>query len=167
MQRGVVDMKVTGKVAALALAATLAAHPAQACWTNAEADAAKLANLNMMMMVSALRCRNGQDNFLNEYNRFVKSNNAMLGAQNATMKNHFARMNGAKSAESAMDKYVISLANHYGSGHESMGCAELKSVAGDMAAKSHSAGSLLEIAERSAERLPLPGGNCPVTIAAK
>jgi hypothetical protein len=160
-------MKRTGKAAALMLAATLITHPAHACWTNAEGDAAKVANLNMMMMVSALRCRNGQDNFLNEYNRFVRSNNAVLGAQNAIMKGRFARINGVKAAEGAMDKYVITLANHYGSGHESMGCAELKNLAGNLSQKSHTVDSLLVFAANSIEQLPLPGGKCSVTIAAK
>jgi hypothetical protein len=160
-------MKRTGKAAALALAAVLIVNPAQACWTNVEADAAKIANLNMMMMVSALRCRSGPDNFLNEYNRFVKANNDVLGSQNATMKGHFARVAGANAAEGAMDKYIIGLANNYGSGHKSMGCAELKELASDMAAKSHSTDALLAMATRNIEQLPLPGGSCPIIIASR
>jgi hypothetical protein len=161
-------MKRTGKVAVLlALAATITAYPAQACWTNAEQDAAKVANLNMMMMVSALRCRKGPDDFLAEYNRFVKNNNPVLGSQNAAVRNHFARINGAKAADAQMDKFVIGLANSYGGGHDSLGCAQLKDIAGDLAQKSHNAGSLLSIAEESVDTYPLPGGTCAVTIAAK
>jgi hypothetical protein len=161
-------MTKTGKLAALiALAATMVAHPAQACWTNSEQDAAKVANLNMMMMVSALRCRHGQDNFLNEYNRFVSSNNAVLGSQNAAVRSHFARINGSKGADAAMDKFVIGIANNYGGGHESLGCAQLKVIAGDLAKKGHSASSLLAIADGNVEDIQLPGGACPVTIASK
>jgi hypothetical protein len=161
-------MRVPGKVAAFfALAATMAANPAQACWTNAEHDAAQVANLNMMMMVTALRCRNGKDNFLNEYNRFVKSNNPVLGAQNATVRSHFARLNGAKGADSAMDKYIISLANSYGSGHDSKGCGQLKVIAGQLAQKNHNAASLLAIAEANVDKQPLPGGMCKVSVATK
>jgi hypothetical protein len=161
-------MTKTGKVAALmALAATMVANPAQACWTNAEQDAAKVANLNMMMMVSALRCRNGQDDFLADYNRFVKTNNPVIGAQNATVRSRFARVNGAKAADAAMDKFVIGIANSYGGGHESKGCGQLKVIARDLAQKSHSANSLLSIAEANIEAYPLPGGACPVNIASK
>jgi hypothetical protein len=160
-------MKITGKVAALALAATVVAQPAQACWTSAEANSAKVAHLNMMMMVSALRCRNGQDNFLTEYNRFVTLNNGAIGGQNAVVRSHFARTDGAKAADGAMDKFIINIANHYGGGHKSMGCAELRNVAGQMAQRGHDGASLLVIAEDSIEAMPLPGGQCPVTIAAK
>ena len=105
-------MKMSGKVAALvALATTIVANPAQACWTNAERDAAMVANLNIMMMVTALRCRNGEDNFLPDYNRFVRNNNPVLGMQNAAVLNHFARISGPKSADAMMDKFIISLAN--------------------------------------------------------
>jgi hypothetical protein len=161
-------MRISGKIAGfLALAATMTANPAHACWTNAERDAAQVANLNMMMMVTALRCRKGGDNFLNDYNRFVKTNNAVLGAQNATVRSHFARLNGAKGAESAMDKYIIGLANNYGSGHESKGCGQLKSIASQLAQKSHSAASLLAIAEANVEKMPLPGGACSKNITSK
>jgi hypothetical protein len=160
-------MKMSGKVAALALAATVVAQPAQACWTNAESDAAQVANLNMMMMVSALRCRNGPDNFLNEYNRFVSTNNPVLGAQNDAMRRHFARINGPKGAEAAMDKFVIGIANNYGGGHENLDCTQLKAIAIDLANNGHSASSLLSIADASVENIPLPGGVCSISIASK
>jgi phage terminase large subunit-like protein len=166
-QQGVVDMKKSGTVAALALAAMVTAHPAHACWTSAEADAAKVSNLNMMMMVSALRCRNGADNFLKEYNHFVKQNNPVLGAQNTVLKAHFARINGANNAEAATDKFVITMANHYGGGHASMGCDDLKNLAQDLSRRSYVASSLVSFADVNVEDLPLPGGLCPVNFAAK
>ena len=160
-------MKYRGKVAALALAATVVAHPAQACWTSSEVDAAKVANLNMMMMVSALRCRSGQDNFLAEYNSFVALNNGTIGAQNAAVRSHFARMDGNAMAERSMDRFIINIANHYGSGHKTLGCAELHRVAGALAQPGHDGRSLLAIAELNVEEVPLPGDRCPVVIASK
>jgi hypothetical protein len=160
-------MTISGKMAALALAVTMVANPAQACWTSIEHDAAKVANLNTMMMVSALRCRYGQDNFLSEYNQFVRTHNHLLGSQNAAVRSHFARMNGAKGADSALDRFVIGIANHYGAGHKSLGCIELKQLARELASKSHDGASLLALAETNIEAVPLPGGTCPVSIAAK
>lgn len=161
-------MNMKGKAAALmAIAAMGIAQPAQACWTGIEQDAAKVANLNMMMMVSALRCRKGPDDFLADYNRFVKSNNPLLGAQNATVRSHFARINGAKGADAHMDRFIIALANSYGGGTDSMGCSQLKAVASHLGEKSHSAHALLTIAETNIDSYPLPGGACPVSIAAK
>jgi hypothetical protein len=161
-------MKKSRKAAALcALAATMAASSAQACWTGVERDAAMVANLNMMMMVTALRCRNGNDNFLPEYNRFVRNNNPVLGSQNAAVRNHFVRIGGSGGAEAAMDKFVIAIANSYGGGHKRMDCSQLKEVAGNLAQGKHSATSLLAIAEANVDDMPLVGGNCPISIASK
>lgn len=158
----------TGKVAALcALASTMIAGQAQACWTNAEQDAAKVANLNMMMMVSALRCRKGPDDFLAEYNRFVLNNNPVIGSQNAAVRDHFARIIGNGNADDAMDKFIIGIANSYGGGHDRLGCGELKMVAQDLSLDNHSVGSLLVIAKETVDELPLAGGNCPVNIASR
>ena len=158
----------TGKVAALfALAATMTAGQAQACWSNTEQDAAKVANLNMMMMVSALRCRKGPDDFLSEYNRFVKLNNATIGSQNAVVREHFARVGGFKNAEAAMDKFIIGIANSYGSGHQDLGCMQLKALAQELSNNSHSVDSLLVVADSYIAEFPLAGGKCPVMIASK
>ncbi len=161
-------MTKTGKAAALsAVTAMIIASPAQSCWTNAEQDAAKVANLNMMMMVSALRCRKGPDDFLAEYNRFVKNNNPVIGSQNATVRSHFARINGNGNADAAMDKFIIGIANSYGGGHDRLGCNELKQVAQDLSRGGHNAGSLLAIARENVDEAPLSGGNCPVNIASR
>ena len=158
----------TGKVAALcALALSIIAVPAQACWTSAEQDAAKVANLNMMMMVTALRCRKGPDDFLADYNRFVKNNNPVIGSQNAAVRSHFARIGGAKSADAAMDKFIIAIANSYGGGHDRLGCGELKMVAQELSRTGHNAGSLLAIAKDNVDEFALSGGNCSVNIASR
>jgi hypothetical protein len=161
-------MNITRKVAAIAAAmAMIAAQPAQACWSDHEAQAASVANLNMMLMVTALRCRKGSDNFLAEYNRFVKSNNATLGAQNAIIKARFARLNGAQSAESAMDGFTIGLANSYGGGAATMDCRALKGMATDLASRGWDSIGLIAIAERRAGTPHLPGGQCSAKIAAR
>jgi hypothetical protein len=158
----------TSKASVLcALAAIIMALPAQACWTNAEQDAAKVANLNMMMMVSALRCRKGPDDFLAEYNRFVKNNNPVIGSQNAAVRSHFARISDNGNADAAMDKFIIGIANSYGGGHGRLDCGELKVVAQDLSQSGHSAGSLLAIAKETVDESMLSGGNCPVHIASR
>jgi hypothetical protein len=166
MGKGVAEMRFSGKFIGLAVGLAMA-QPAQACWTGGEVNAAKVANLNMMMMVTALRCRKGSDDFLSDYNAFVKNNNAVIGGQNAAVRSHFARTNGAKGADAAMDKFIIGIANSYGGGHGSMDCAALKDVAQELSGKGHSASSLLAIAESTVMDYPLAGGRCPVNIAAK
>ncbi len=161
-------MKILKTFAAVSAAlGILSAQSAQACWSDNEAQAASIANLNMMMMVTALRCRKGDYNFLAEYNHFVKNNNAALGAQNAVIKARFARMNGTQRAEAEMDGFTVGLANHYGTGHTIMGCAELKQLATDLASLSRDMTSLVNIADLHAGMPTLPGGSCSARIAAR
>jgi hypothetical protein len=162
------NMKITRNLAAIAAATSLlAAQPAQACWSDRETQAASVANLNMMMMVTALRCRKGPDNFLAEYNRFVTTNNGTLGLQNAVIKSRFARMNGAQAAEGAMDRFTIGLANSYGGSSADRGCGELKLLAVDLASRSHDSTALAAMADRHAGVPALPGGQCGAKVAAR
>ncbi len=156
-----------GYRAVAAIASISIASPSAACWTKAEADAAKVANLNMMMMVTALRCRKGPDDFLHDYNSFVKNNNHVIGVQNGEVRAHFVRINGSSGADAAMDKFVIGIANSYGSGHASLDCKALKQIAATLATPGQSAASLLRIANDVVIDTRLAGGHCAVTVAAK
>jgi hypothetical protein len=150
----------------MAITAALATQPAQACWNAAEQDAAKISSFNMLLMVSALRCRNGADNFLIEYNAFVRSNNAVLGAQNGLIRQQFSRALGPNRAESAADQFTIGFANHFGAGHETLGCAELKALAFEASLNSNSVNALAALADQTVGLPSLPGGTCPISIAA-
>jgi hypothetical protein len=165
--RGVEMKKWTGGLAISAAVSLIFAAPAQACWSNAEEDAAKIANLNQMMMVSALRCRFGKENFLSDYNRFVKSNNGLLGDQNAVIKSRFARVSGAATAERELDRYSIGLANRYGGGVEGLDCVQLQNIAHRLANDRFNASSLAAFADQNADLPKLPGGSCGVTIASR
>lgn len=154
-------------VAPMVLAAFIFANPAQACWTSVERDAAKIANLNMMMMVTALRCRKGPNDFIAEYNHFVENNNPVIGSQNAAVRAHFVRLNGPNGADAAVDKFVIAIANSYGGGHRRLGCAELKVVASDIARPGQSVVGLLAVAEQNIDETDFVGEKCPTAIASK
>ena len=161
-------MGVLLKNAALfATVIALSTQPAQACWDNAAQNAAKISNLNMMLMVTALRCRGGNDNFLAQYNKFVKINNALLGSQNSLIRAQFAKTIGANGAESALDKLATGYANIYGAGHPNMDCNALKALAMRVAEEKQDVASLSAIADRAVANSALPGGRCPTSIAAR
>jgi hypothetical protein len=154
------------KKAAFAVTVTLlAVQPAQACWDDAAQDAAKISNLNMMLMVTALRCRGGNDNFLAQYNKFVKTNNALLGSQNALIRAQFSKTVGLRGAETALDKLATGYANSYGAGHPTMNCHELKALATQVAEEKQDIASLSAIADRAVGNSALPGGRCATNIA--
>lgn len=153
------------KTALAAVVAALTVQPAQACWTNASQDAAKIKHLNTMLMVTALRCRNTPDNFLPHYNRFVIKHNALIGSQNSVLKSHLAQTYGAGGAVNALDRMSIGFANSYGNGHKRMGCKELKQLAADLANQPHGVTTMASIADQSVDAKSWVGQACPVSIA--
>ncbi len=155
------------QAALVAAIVTASAQPAQACWSSAGQDAVKIKHLNTMLMVTALRCRGGSDNFLPQYNRFVTNNSALIGSQNNLIKSHLAQTTGARGAENALDRMSIGFANSYGTGHASMNCRELKQLASDLSAQHHGVATLAAAAERHINASPLPGGACSVRIATR
>ncbi len=151
---------------ALALSAS-AITPAQACWTSEEQAAATASNFNMMLMVSALRCRNGRDNFIEDYNRFVGQNNALLGQINSVVQDHYAKSVGAKMAIEAADQMNVGFANHYGGGLDGMTCADVKSLAVEASAQPQDILSLATLAETAIPTPHLDAPICEVRIALK
>ena len=157
----------SGGIVAIAIAIAMVATPAQACWNNAEQDAARIANLNQKLMVSGLRCRFGKDNFLNDYNRFVTRNNALLASQHELIKGRYARTHGARAANAELDRFMIGLANHYGGGNGSPDCSQLKELAGHLSSARHDSASLTMLADQHAGIPHHARQSCSVSIAAR
>lgn len=141
-------MKTLHKVAAaLAACAMLAAVPAGAQVTPSQDDAMKLRRLDIMLMVSSLRCRFGADNFQADYNRFADSHSATMGAAFRTLSAEYTRRLGAAGAKKELDHVSIGMANTYGMGHPWLGCAQLKGIAQDLATTPNDHARLLAAAD--------------------
>lgn len=164
--KGVGEMiKLLSKVALAAAVVTMSVQPAQACWTNAAQDAAKIKHLNTMLMVTALRCRNTADNFLPHYNRFVTKHNGLIGSQNAALKSHLAQTHGARGAEGALDRMSIGYANSYGNGHKAMNCRQLKELAAKLSSESHGVVTMAAVADFAVTGQSWNGATCATRIA--
>lgn len=159
--------KVTGSIAAALVGLSLAATPAQACWTNAEQDAARIANMNQMLMVSALRCRFGNDNFLSDYNRFIRNNNDVLASQHAIIKARYARTMGEKAAFAELDRFMIALSNYYGGGHGDPDCAKLEKLSGELSRGRQDVKMLAMVADDVVGIPRQAAQACSVTIASR
>jgi hypothetical protein len=131
-------------IAGLLLAVAPAAQAA-ACYSAASLPAAKLRHLDVMLMVSALRCRTGADNFQADYELFVDHNRGALSAANHAMLDDLAGHMGAARASAEMDKLSVMMANHYGSG-SGVGCHELRMIVQDLSS-SHETAALADAAE--------------------
>jgi hypothetical protein len=114
----------------------LCAAPAQAA-TNADAES--LRRLDIMLMVTGLRCRTTADNFQADYGRFTTKHYPELQAAALTMKADLAKRHGAAGANRALDKMSVQMANEYGQGHPWLNCAQLKQVTRGLATSEGSA----------------------------
>ena len=121
-----------GRMAAagLAVAAMLGAAPA-----NAEpmSDAEKLRRLDIMLMVTGLRCRTGADNFQPDFQRFEAKHLPELNAAARSLAAEMVARGGRFGADRALDRISVSIANAYGGGHPWLGCHELKGLTQQLA----------------------------------
>jgi hypothetical protein len=131
----------------LALAVPVA--PAQAaCWTPDQVAAAKVRDLDTMLMVASLRCRRTNVEVLNAYNDYVVKQRKALVAVNDVLRNHYAG-GDKKAAMNAYDNYVTKVANRYGAGAEGLGCDDMQSIVQAMAAEVPQVDALVAVAERA------------------
>lgn len=155
------------KAALVAVVSVMSVQPAQACWTNAAQDAAKIKHLNTMLMVTALRCRNTADNFLPQYNSFVTKHNSLIGSQNNVLKSHLAATHGAGGALNALDRMSIGYDNSYGNGHKIMGCSDLKALAAKLASEPHGVVTMAAAAEFAVTGESWSGQTCATRMAGR
>ena len=123
-------MGIKGVAASLAAVGMVLSFPASAGgWSSAE----KLRRLDIMLMVTGLRCRTTADNFNREYGRFTTNHLSELNAASDTLKVEMAKHYGAAGANRALDRLSVQMANSYGQGHPWLDCHDLKEVAGTLA----------------------------------
>ncbi|HYD06325.1 MAG TPA: hypothetical protein VEC60_11400 [Reyranella sp.] len=157
--------KFAAAATALAASTMVASAPAQAqaCWNANAVNAAKVRNLDIMLMVTALRCRMGPDNFQPDYYKFSAAHQAELNVANGVIRAQFAG-GGPKAANRALDKMSVVIANGYGTGHPNLGCKELRRITRDLAG-SRVPGNLLAAADALVVDPVVPGRACGNPLA--
>jgi hypothetical protein len=142
--------------AGFAAASILALAPVAARAETAGVEAEKLRRLDIMLMVSSLRCRFGPDNFQPEYQRFSANNLTALNDAGRVLQSDLARRHGEAAAKKALDRMSVGMANTYGQGHPWLGCGQLKTVTRDLA-NTHDRGVLLAAADDLLSARPAGG----------
>ncbi|MCW1402679.1 S-adenosyl-L-homocysteine hydrolase [Novosphingobium sp. MW5] len=139
-------MKSKLKKAALSLAAAgmVLATPSHAA---SSGDAEKLRRLDIMLMVTGLRCRNGASNFQADFEAFEAAHLGTLNGAAAALREGLVATHGEKGAERALDRISTMMANEYGAGHPWLECSELKIVASSLA-RMQGAEPLIEAADQ-------------------
>lgn len=123
-------------------------------------QAEKIRRLDIMLMVTGLRCRTTADNFQADYGRFTTAHIGTLNAASNSLKADLARRYGAGGAVRALDRMSVTMANSYGQGHPWLNCAQLKTVARNLAA-ARGEGPLVE----AANQLLAPSGSPQLALA--
>lgn len=122
------------KTAAASLAALAVLVTPTVAQAGAHDDAEALRKLDIMLMVTSLRCRKTPDNFQADYQRFSSAHILQLNAAAKALQADLVERNGPAGAKKALDKISVGMANDYGNGHPWLGCGELKQVTRSLAA---------------------------------
>lgn len=120
------------KAAAASLAAFAVLATPVSVQAGASGDAEAVRKLDIMLMVTSLRCRKTADNFQTDYQRFSSNNLTALNAASRQMQADLLKQ--GNTGKRALDKISVSMANEYGNGHPWLGCGELKQITRDLAA---------------------------------
>ena len=123
-------------IAALMLCVTLtAAVPVRAqesCWNSATLRAAKVRDLQTLLMVGALQCRARQPEALSRYNEFVRTHRDAISAHNDVLKAHFLAGDGVAVGQRAYDRFTTMLANGHAANASGPGfCDAVASLAAE------------------------------------
>jgi len=155
------------KLIAAALAATMPLAPATAatCWKQTAVEAAQIRDFEMMLMVSALRCRGTGNNFLASYNRLIREKREALTQVNDELREHFRDAAGPVGALGAYDNYVTGLANIYGAGADGLACRDFQSITDAANALPPTRSALLELADAAGVSPHLSGARCDMVMA--
>ncbi len=109
-------------------------------------SAEKLRRLDIMLLVTGLRCRSTPDDFQPDFQLFETRHRSDLNAADRQLRVQFGGRHGNVSAK-AMDHINVEMANVYGNGHPWMGCHDLKGVVQDLASMKGTA-PLLTVADQ-------------------
>ena len=123
-------MTIKGFAACVAAAGMVMSFPAAA---GGMGQAEKIRRLDIMLMVTGLRCRTTRDDFQRDYGRFTTNHIGELNAAARELKAGYAAHLGAAKADRALDKLSVQMANQYGLGHPWLNCGQLKQVASTLA----------------------------------
>ena len=141
-------------IAAAATAAALMMTPTTA---SAASQDEQVRKLDIMLMVTSLRCRMGADDFQPQYRKFSSNHLTSLNGAARRLEAGLVARHGKKGATRALDRISVGMANQYGQGHPWLGCAELKEITSDLA-KSNDPAILAQAAEELLGPAPRSGG---------
>lgn len=92
------------------------------------ANAANIQRLNIMLMVTSLRCRQSAHDFQSEYDLFSRAHQQNLAEAHDALAQNLVAEHGEDGTARALDRIGVAIANRYGDGHPTLDCSALKEV---------------------------------------
>ncbi len=126
-------MQIKGAVLAGVAACSVLLTPGVASADEVVSNSENIRKLDIMLMVTSLRCRTGQHNFQADYRDFSAAHLSTLNQAATHLQSNLRHRHGGSGAKRALDKISVGMANQYGQGHPWLGCAQLKQIARDLA----------------------------------
>jgi hypothetical protein len=161
-------MKFSGMMLATATAAMLAAAPASAaCWTDAETSAARVRDMQTMLMVSALRCKASSQTILDDYGQFLRANRPALTQSGDQLRSHFVIAVGDAEAGNAYTRYLTVAANRYAGAAQTLKCPQISTTLSAARAASGDMIALERVAREAGVEPELIGDRCASKIAGR
>ncbi len=117
---------VAGCIAGLAITAPASA---QTTFGSEMTSAEKLRRLDIMLMVTSLRCRMSEHDFQAEYRVFSTRHLNVMNEAARELRAHYQNNRGASAGRRALDGISTGMANEYGQGHPWLECHELREIA--------------------------------------
>ena len=112
-------------IAALAGLLAASAAPVEAA---PRSGAEQLRKLDIMLMVTGLRCRTTAYDFRSDFAAFEATHLSELNAAAAELRQGMVAREGVAGSNRALDRLSTGMANQYGQGHPWLDCAQLKQV---------------------------------------
>lgn len=159
---------VSATAAVILCVVSTTAQAQESCWQPHEVQAARVRDLQTLLMVGALKCNAPSYNTAGHYNNFVAQNRAILGGYNGVLKVRFMREHGVSEGQRAYDNFTTALANRHSSDADASAatfCQMVDSVV-RMAANSTAAADIEALATGLTERPLGVGDDCPVSTPA-
>lgn len=128
-----------------------APHTVVAPPTARPSEAQKLRRMDIMLMVTGLRCRTTADDFMEDYGKFTSSHMSELNEANAQLRAELG--DAADASGGPLDRMSVVMANEYGGGHPWLSCHQLRSITQGLATVQGRA-TLVEVAGQLLERQP-------------
>lgn len=148
--------------AALSLTSAAPALAAPSCWSAELVKAARLRQLDVMLMVGSLRCRTTAQDYRAAYDRFLLRHRPVLGQANHAILGELRTRLGPVGAMQSLDRASVRMANRYGE-QAGYGCGDL----GELTAALADSGA--EVLPQAADMLvgdDVALEACPVQMAA-